>query len=116
MITENCPACFEEPKERARIKALLKAQENLHPQLFYNIVKALQPLMSPNIHPSKLFETEMKHREAQLAQELEDTRNLRKVKAKEKAEAAAAAQKDNQSSSSSAQEVEEEQTLSISFD
>jgi len=29
IINENCPACFEEPKERARIKKLLAREEAL---------------------------------------------------------------------------------------
>lgn len=54
VITENCPACFEEPKERARIKALLKAQERLYPNLFGNLLSAIKPLMHPDL---KLDET-----------------------------------------------------------
>lgn len=50
VITENCPACFEEPKERARIKALLKAQERLYPNLFGNLLGAIKPLMHPDLH------------------------------------------------------------------
>lgn len=54
VITENCPACFEEPKERARVKALLKAQERLYPNLFGNLLSAIKPLMHPDL---KLDET-----------------------------------------------------------
>lgn len=57
VITENCPACFEEPKERARIKALLKAQERLYPSLFGNLLGAIKPLMHPDL---KLDETLVK--------------------------------------------------------
>ena len=31
IINENCPACFEEPKERARMKKLLSKEETLYP-------------------------------------------------------------------------------------
>ena len=31
IINENCPSCFEEPKERARIKKLLSREETLFP-------------------------------------------------------------------------------------
>lgn len=45
VINENCPACFEEPKERARIKKLLSREENLYPNFYDNIRRALLPLM-----------------------------------------------------------------------
>jgi tRNA(Ile)-lysidine synthase TilS/MesJ len=37
VIPENCPACFEAPKERHRLKQLLAAQENLHKNVFKSI-------------------------------------------------------------------------------
>jgi hypothetical protein len=37
VINENCPACFEEPKERARIKEMLAREESLFPAMFNNI-------------------------------------------------------------------------------
>lgn len=37
IINENCPACFEEPKERARIKKMLSREETLYPTFFENI-------------------------------------------------------------------------------
>jgi tRNA(Ile)-lysidine synthase TilS/MesJ len=55
VITENCPACFEEPKERARIKALLKAQERLYPNLFGNLLGAIKPLMHPDLHLDQIL-------------------------------------------------------------
>jgi uncharacterized membrane protein YukC len=99
----------------------LKAQENLHPQLFYALVKALQPLMLPNFHPQKVWDEEMKKREKELADELEDIRNARTARIKQKeadAKEAAGAKEASapaatQSSSSS---KEEEVPLSISFD
>jgi len=45
VINENCPACFEEPKERARIKKLLSKEGTLYPQLYDNVRKAILPLM-----------------------------------------------------------------------
>merc|ERR1719188_600070 len=45
IIPENCPACFEDPKERHRLKQLLAAQELLFPRLFDNIRTAIVPLM-----------------------------------------------------------------------
>jgi len=45
VINENCPACFEEPKERARVKQLLAQEESMVPGLFFNMRKALLPLM-----------------------------------------------------------------------
>jgi len=45
VINENCPACFEEPKERARIKKLLSREETLYPNFYDNIRRSLIPLM-----------------------------------------------------------------------
>jgi tRNA(Ile)-lysidine synthase TilS/MesJ/selenocysteine lyase/cysteine desulfurase len=45
VINENCPACFEEPKERARIKKLLSREETLFPNFYDNIKRAMLPLM-----------------------------------------------------------------------
>ena len=45
VINENCPACFQQPKERARMKTLLTAQEVLFPQLFPNLQRTMMPLM-----------------------------------------------------------------------
>jgi len=45
VINENCPACFEEPKERARIKKLLSREETLYPNFYDNIRRALIPIM-----------------------------------------------------------------------
>lgn len=46
VIEENCPACFEAPKERVRCKQLLAAQEHQTPQLFNNLRAALLPCLS----------------------------------------------------------------------
>ena len=45
VIQENCPACFSAPKERHRVKVLLAQQENLFPNLFSSLLKAMKPLM-----------------------------------------------------------------------
>ena len=45
MCSENCPACFEAPKERQRIKQLLAQQELLFPRLYWNLKTALFPVM-----------------------------------------------------------------------
>lgn len=48
VINENCPACFEEPKERARIKKLLSREELNYPNFYDNIRRSLMPLMHPH--------------------------------------------------------------------
>eukprot|EP00934_Nitzschia_sp_Nitz4_P002828 Nitzschia sp. Nitz4//scaffold107_size73032//38978//44923//NITZ4_005762-RA/size73032-processed-gene-0.110-mRNA-1//1//CDS//3329532599//2818//frame0 len=45
IINENCPACFEEPKERARVKKLLSREEALYPNFYDNIKRSIMPLM-----------------------------------------------------------------------
>merc|ERR1719157_234068 len=45
IVNENCPACFEEPKERARMKKLLSKEEALYPSFYDNIKRAMIPLM-----------------------------------------------------------------------
>ena len=46
VINENCPACFEAPKERRRVKKLLAQQESLFPATFKHLRRAMIPLMS----------------------------------------------------------------------
>lgn len=46
VIFENCPACFEAPKERQRVKVMLAAQEHIHPNLFSSLMKCMRPLMA----------------------------------------------------------------------
>ena len=50
IINENCPACFEEPKERERVKKLLKKEETLFPEVFGNIRRAIMPIMDEGIY------------------------------------------------------------------
>jgi tRNA(Ile)-lysidine synthase TilS/MesJ len=42
VIYESCPACFASPQERHRVKLLLASQEQLIPDLFSSILKALK--------------------------------------------------------------------------
>jgi tRNA(Ile)-lysidine synthase TilS/MesJ len=51
VINENCPACFEEPKERDRIKKMLSREETLYPNVYDNIRRALMPLMHDDALP-----------------------------------------------------------------
>jgi len=46
VINENCPACFEAPKERARVKLVLAEQEHRHPSVFQSMLKSMAPLMA----------------------------------------------------------------------
>lgn len=48
VIAENCPACFEAPKERHRIKQLLASQEILFPRIFPSLMAAIKPIMAIN--------------------------------------------------------------------
>ena len=45
VINENCPACLEEPKERAKVKKLLSREETLCTNLYDHIRRALIPVM-----------------------------------------------------------------------
>lgn len=46
VIPENCPACFENPKERHRTKQLLAQQELLFPRLYWSLKSAMHPVMN----------------------------------------------------------------------
>lgn len=46
VIPENCPACFESPKERHRMKQLLAQQEILFPKLYWSLKSAMMPIMN----------------------------------------------------------------------
>ena len=50
IINENCPACFEEPKERHRVKKLLQQEESNVPELFMKLKRALIPLMHDDVY------------------------------------------------------------------
>ena len=47
VINENCPACFEAPKERQNIKKLLSREESSFPSLYSCMRNALMPLFDP---------------------------------------------------------------------
>ena len=49
IVAENCPACFDAPKERYRVKCLLATQEAAFPMLFQSLTKCLLPLMEPGV-------------------------------------------------------------------
>ena len=50
VISENCPACFEVPKERKRVKKLLAEEEIHNPKLFGNLKRALLPFMGESMY------------------------------------------------------------------
>jgi len=49
VINENCPACFEEPKERARVKKMLSREETIYPNFYDNIRRSVIPLMHDDL-------------------------------------------------------------------
>lgn len=49
VINENCPACFEEPKERRRTKKLLAKEEANFPHVFSSLRRSLRPLMDAQV-------------------------------------------------------------------
>ncbi|EGC33533.1 hypothetical protein DICPUDRAFT_154434 [Dictyostelium purpureum] len=46
VIDDNCPACFQAPVQRSRIKLLLAKEENLNPNVHHILFKTMQPLFS----------------------------------------------------------------------
>ncbi|VDL48930.1 unnamed protein product [Hymenolepis diminuta] len=46
VIPENCPACFQMPKERMRIKRILGEYEVVFPNLYSSLQSAMMPLIS----------------------------------------------------------------------
>ena len=51
VINENCPACFEEPKERARVKKMLAREEQLFPAIYNSLRRCMTPLMDDALYP-----------------------------------------------------------------
>jgi len=49
VINENCPACYEEPKERQSVKKLLAREEAVFPHIFNSLLNTLVPLMDPQL-------------------------------------------------------------------
>jgi tRNA 2-thiocytidine biosynthesis protein TtcA len=45
VIPDSCPACFEQPTERERIKRLLADEEAQNPGAFPSMLRAMQPLL-----------------------------------------------------------------------
>ncbi|KAI9908991.1 hypothetical protein PsorP6_014968 [Peronosclerospora sorghi] len=45
VINESCPECFEEPKERHRVKKKLAQEESLYPDMYNSLRRALLLLM-----------------------------------------------------------------------
>ena len=52
VITENCPACFAAPTERHRTKLLLASQEQMVPDVFSSLLKAMKPIMRGTLDPA----------------------------------------------------------------
>lgn len=50
VINENCPACFEQPKERARVKEMLSREEAVFPDVFKILKRSLLPLMDDRMY------------------------------------------------------------------
>lgn len=46
IISDNCPACFAQPKERHKTKLLLSQLEFEYPALFPTLLRAMQPLIA----------------------------------------------------------------------
>ncbi len=45
VVPDSCPACFDMPTERERIKRLLAAEEAENPRVFQNMLHAMRPLL-----------------------------------------------------------------------
>lgn len=51
IINENCPACFEQPKERHRVKKMLAREETNSPHMYDSFRRAMLPLMDQDVYP-----------------------------------------------------------------
>jgi tRNA(Ile)-lysidine synthase TilS/MesJ len=51
VIPDNCPACFAAPKQRARVKQLLRRECRTFPQLFSSLASAALPLLDERVPP-----------------------------------------------------------------
>ncbi|XRB16727.1 tRNA-cytidine(32) 2-sulfurtransferase [Pseudoscourfieldia marina] len=49
VIEDNCPACFEAPKERRAIKKMLAKQEAVFPDIFNALCRTMSPLMEDGV-------------------------------------------------------------------
>ncbi|CAM9639661.1 unnamed protein product [Chrysoparadoxa australica] len=50
VINENCPACFEQPKERHRVKKMLAREESLDHELYGRLRRTILPLMDDRVY------------------------------------------------------------------
>jgi tRNA(Ile)-lysidine synthase TilS/MesJ len=51
VVPDSCPACFDMPTERERVKRLLAAEEAENPQVFQSMLRAMQPLLQEGDPP-----------------------------------------------------------------
>jgi len=51
VVPDSCPACFDTPTERERIKRLLAAEEAENPQVFQSMLRAMRPLLREGALP-----------------------------------------------------------------
>ncbi len=87
VINENCPACFEAPQERHRVKKMLQQEETLLPQLYSNIRRAMLPLMDAPVceYLKETTVARLKQRNKNRKQPSSKQKDM-KVKAKSEAE------------------------------
>ena len=50
VIQDNCPACYDKPQERERMKQLLLTAEQPNKPLYANLWRAMQPLIADDNH------------------------------------------------------------------
>jgi tRNA 2-thiocytidine biosynthesis protein TtcA len=51
VVPDSCPACFDMPTERERIKRLLAAEEADNPTVFSSMLRAMRPLLREGVEP-----------------------------------------------------------------
>ncbi len=49
VVPDSCPACFSAPTRREHMKKLLAQEERQSPQLFANLLHAMQPIMTEDL-------------------------------------------------------------------
>ena len=82
VINENCPACFEAPKERNHIKKLLAREESVFPSLYSCMRNALMPMFDASAQDM-----------LSMIRETIDSRNVSRQRAKAQREQSLAAGK-----------------------
>ncbi|MFV2058676.1 MAG: tRNA 2-thiocytidine biosynthesis protein TtcA, partial [Thiohalomonadales bacterium] len=50
VIKDNCPACFNMPSQRQKMKQLLLQQEQENSHLYKNLLSAMRPLLDPHYY------------------------------------------------------------------